>query len=127
MAVCQERDRSRAVVVLGAGPCGSAAAAELARRGWPTVLVGRTCDRRPNIGECLPPGIRPQLEKAGVWEEFLHAGHTLSLGIRSAWGSQTLADRDFLLSPYGAGWHVDRARFDAMMRASALRSGAAWL
>ncbi len=120
-------DRSPAVVVLGAGPCGSAAAAELARRAWPVVLVGRSCDRRPNIGECLPPGIRPQLEKAGVWEDFLHAGHTASLGIRSAWGSQTLADRDFLLSPYGAGWHVDRTRFDAMMSASALRSGAAWL
>ena len=120
-------DHAHAVVVLGGGPSGSAAAAELARRGLPTLLVGRSADRRPNIGECLPPGIRPVLERAGVWEEFLRAGHTPSVGIRSAWGSHELADRDFLLSPYRAGWHIDRARFDAMMRASALRSGAAWL
>lgn len=126
MADCGMRERTR-VVVLGAGPSGSAAAAELARRGWPTLLVGRSCDRRPNIGECLPPGIRPTLEKAGVWEAFLRAGHTPSVGIRSSWGSRELADRDFLLSPYGAGWHIDRARFDAMMRDSALCSGAEWL
>ncbi|MFZ1005275.1 MAG: FAD-dependent monooxygenase [Candidatus Sulfotelmatobacter sp.] len=117
------REHTR-VVVLGAGPSGSAAAAELARRGWPTLLVGRSCDRRPNIGECLPPGIRPMLEKAGVWEAFLRAGHTVSVGIRSSWGSHELADRDFLLSPYGAGWHIDRTRFDAMMRDSALCNGA---
>jgi flavin-dependent dehydrogenase len=122
MADCGMRERAR-VVVLGAGPSGSAAAAELARRGWPTLLVGRSCDRCPNIGECLPPGIRPTLEKAGVWEAFLRAGHTPSVGIRSSWGSDELADRDFLLSPYGAGWHIDRPRFDAMMRGSALCSG----
>lgn len=123
MADCGMREHAR-VVVLGAGPSGSASAAELARRGWPTLLVGRSCDHRPNIGECLPPGIRPTLEKAGVWEAFLRAGHTPSVGIRSSWGSDELADRDFLLSPYGAGWHIDRPRFDAMMRGSALCSGA---
>lgn len=126
MADCGTRERAR-VVVLGAGPSGSAAAAELARRGWPALLVGRSCDRRPNIGECLPPGIRPTLEKAGVWEAFLRAGHTPSVGIRSSWGSDELTDRDFLLSPYGAGWHIDRTHFDAMMRESALCSGAEWL
>ena len=126
MADCGMRDRER-VVVLGAGPSGSAAATELARRGLPALLIGRNCDHRPNIGECLPPGIRPTLEKAGVWEAFLRAGHTPSVGIRSSWGSHELADRDFLLSPYGAGWHIDRTRFDAMMRGSALCSGAEWL
>jgi flavin-dependent dehydrogenase len=120
------REHTR-VVVLGAGPSGSAAAAELARRGLPTLLVGRSCDRRPNIGECLPPGIRPTLEKAGVWETFLQGGHTPSVGIRSNWGSHELADRDFLMNPYGQGWHIDRTRFDAMMRDSALCSGAEWL
>src|SRR5882724_3457694 len=88
------------IVVLGSGPSGAAAAAELARRGLRTALVGRTVDLRPNVGECLPPGIRPQLEKAGVWEAFLHAGHTPSAGIRSVWGSPEPADRDFILSPY---------------------------
>ena len=114
------------IVVLGAGPSGAAAAAELARRGFRTTLVGRT-DPRPNVGECLPPGIRPQLEKAGVWETFLRSGHTPSVGIRAAWGSPDPSDRDFVLSPYGSGWHIDRASFDATMRDSALKSGADWI
>ncbi len=116
--------RDARVVVLGAGPSGSVAAAMLARRGFRTLLVDRGVDPRPGVGECLPPGIRPQLEKAGVWDAFLRAGHVPSTGIRSLWGGPEAADRDFVLSAYGAGWHVDRARFDAMMRESALRSGA---
>jgi flavin-dependent dehydrogenase len=126
MAATSAPGRAFAALVLGAGPSGSAAAAELARHGFPTALVGRD-NLRANIGECLPPGIRPQLEKACVWEEFLRAGHMPSLGIRSIWGSTEPADRDFLLSPYGAGWHIDRGRFDLMMRHAALRSGAEWL
>jgi len=112
------------VIVLGAGPGGSAAATESARHGLRTALVGRDSDQRPNIGECLPPGIRPELEKAGVWEEFLRAGHIASAGICSVWGTRVPSDRDFVFSPYGAGWHIDRARFDEMMRNAALRCGA---
>jgi flavin-dependent dehydrogenase len=112
------------VVVLGAGPAGSAAAAVLARSGFRTLLAGRANDARPGVGECLPPGVRPHLEKAGVWEAFLRDGHMPSAGIRSLWGSPEAADRDFVMSPYGAGWHLDRARFDATMRESALRCGA---
>ncbi|HTS25712.1 MAG TPA: tryptophan 7-halogenase [Bryobacteraceae bacterium] len=118
------RDPHFDVVVLGDGPGGSAAAAESARHGLRTALVGRDAGQRSNIGECLPPGIRPELEKAGVWEEFLLDGHTPSAGIRSVWGSPEPSDRDFLFSPYGAGWHIQRARFDAMMRRSATRCGA---
>jgi flavin-dependent dehydrogenase len=111
-------------VVLGAGPGGSAAAAESARHGLRTALAVRDGGQRGNIGECLPPGIRPELEKAGLWEEFLKAGHAPSAGIRSVWGREEPSDRDFVFSPYGAGWHVDRSRFDAMMRSNAERCGA---
>jgi flavin-dependent dehydrogenase len=111
------------VIVLGAGPGGSVTASVLARQGWRTALAGRV-DARPNVGECLPPGVRPLLEKAGVWEEFLRSGHVPSVGIRSIWGSPERADRDFLLSPYYQGWHIDRSRFDAMCRDGAARSGA---
>jgi flavin-dependent dehydrogenase len=115
------------VAVLGAGPAGSVAALELARRGLRVTLIGRRPDPRPNIGECLPPGIRPLLEKAGVWEEFAADGHMPSAGIRSYWGSEEPADRDFLFTAYGTGWHLDRARFDGMLRKAAIGQGAAWL
>jgi flavin-dependent dehydrogenase len=111
------------VIVLGAGPSGSVASAELARRGLRTVLAGRV-DALPNVGECLPPGVRPLLEKAGVWREFLSAGHIHSVGIRSAWGSRESVDRDFVFSPYRSGWHIARSRFDTMLRDAAVRNGA---
>lgn len=112
------------VVVLGAGPAGAAAAALLARHGIPTVLVGRSGDQHPGVGECLPPTSRTHLEKAGVWDTFLRANHVPSSGIRAHWGGPEAVDRDFVLSPYGAGWHIDRARFDAMMHEAALGGGA---
>jgi flavin-dependent dehydrogenase len=115
------------VAVLGAGPAGSVAALELARRGLRVTLIGRRPDPRPNIGECLPPGIRPLLEKAGVWEEFAAAGHMPSAGIRSFWSSEEPGDRNFLFTAYGTGWHLDRARFDGMLRKAAVDRGAAWL
>ncbi|HEX4965038.1 MAG TPA: tryptophan 7-halogenase [Thermoanaerobaculia bacterium] len=111
------------VAVLGAGPAGSVAAAQLARAGVAVALVGRA-ESRPNVGECLPPGIRPLLERAGVWEELLGAGHLPAAGIRSYWGSAEPAERDFIFSPYGAGWHLDRDRFDAMLRHAATQRGA---
>lgn len=123
MQASQMREGRFAAVVLGYGPGGAAASAELARSGVSTLLIGSSNKQRANVGECLPPSIRPQLEKACVWNEFLNAGHTPSFGIRSVWGSSAPAERDFLLSPYGTGWHIDRARFDAMMRESALRCG----
>jgi len=115
------------IAILGAGPAGGVAALELARRGFRVVLIGPAPDTRPNVGECLSPGIRPELEKAGVWENFLGAGHSVSAGIRSYWGSDAPADRDFVFSPYGAGWHVDRVRLDTMLRAEAIRNGAVWM
>lgn len=121
-------DRPRApacdVAVVGAGPAGAVAAAALARAGVRVVLVDRAPGATVNFGECLPPGVRPLLERAGVWSEFSRAGHLPSLGIRSAWGSPDLVDRDFLFSPYGAGWHVDRARFDRLLVDAAIASGA---
>jgi flavin-dependent dehydrogenase len=112
------------VAVLGAGPAGSVAAAELARAGAAVALLGRAEAPRPGVGECLPPGIRPLLERAGVWDAFLAAGHLAATGIRSYWGSAEPLDRDFVFSPYGAGWHLDRPRFDAMLRQAAVASGA---
>jgi flavin-dependent dehydrogenase len=47
-----------------------------------------------------------------------------SYGIRSAWETPVGRHREFLFNPYGCGWHVDRARFDAMLACAAARAGA---
>jgi flavin-dependent dehydrogenase len=47
-----------------------------------------------------------------------------SYGIQTAWETPSPRYQDFLHNPYGCGWHVDRARFDAMLASAAARAGA---
>ncbi|HEU4728896.1 MAG TPA: FAD-dependent oxidoreductase, partial [Kofleriaceae bacterium] len=72
----------------------------------------------------LLPAIRVPLARLGVWEQFLADGPTPSPEIRSAWGSTELAAREHIYNPYGPAWHVDRARFDALLARAAREAGA---
>jgi flavin-dependent dehydrogenase len=114
------------VAVLGAGPAGAACALALARRG-----VGGVClldaGRGPAgaaIGETIPPDARILLDRLGLWRAFLAEGHEPCLGSYSAWGSDVLGFNDFVLNPHGSGWHLDRARFDDLLRRHARAAGA---
>jgi flavin-dependent dehydrogenase len=111
--------------VAGAGPAGSAAALDLSRRGLSVALIEQDRYETRRIGETLPPMIRQQLTALGVWERFLECGPLPSYGIRSAWEEPALRHQDFIQNPYGCGWHVDRARFDAMLACAAAQAGAA--
>lgn len=84
-------------------------------------------DRRRRFlraGDVLPPSVRPVLEELGVWERFQADGHVASPGILTAWGEHEPRAQDFIWSPYGEGWHVDRRRFDEMLAGAADRAGA---
>jgi flavin-dependent dehydrogenase len=117
------------VVVAGGGPSGSAAAIDLSRRGFQVALIDAAPIEQSayddfRVGETLPPEIRVSLTKLGIWEQFLETDRLESYGIRSAWETPVARHRDFLFNPYGCGWHVDRARFDAMLACAAARAGA---
>jgi len=103
------------VVVVGAGPAGMSAALTLARLGASVVVVDRSFER-PTLGEGLPPGAMPMLENLGLWDWFLVDGHRPTHGNRSAWGRSVSEEYDFIRSPYGVGWHLDRPCFDSMLR-----------
>lgn len=103
------------VAILGGGPAGAAIALGLLKCGYSTVVIERSDYRGARIGETLPPAIRPLLVSLGTWDRFLADKHAPSFGIRSAWGGDELHDNDFIFSPYGTGWHVDRGRFDSML------------
>lgn len=68
--------------------------------------------------------IRHQLNALGIWERFLECGPLPSYGIRTAWEAPAPRHQDFIQNPYGCGWHVDRARFDAMLASAAVQAGA---
>jgi len=113
------------VLVVGGGPAGSIVALELSRRGFQVALIERSAYENFRVGETLPPEIRKLLTKLGVWEQFLASDRVESYGIRTAWETPNARHHDFLYNPYGCGWHVDRARFDAMLASLAAHAGAA--
>lgn len=104
------------VAIIGGGPAGTAAALTLAKRSDMVVTVfERSAYDRPKVGESLSPGVRGLLQYLNLWERF-EAEQTLSLfGTEAAWGSDTLGSMDFILTLHGAGWALDRQRFERMM------------
>lgn len=113
------------VVVVGGGPAGAASAIMLARARRRVLLVEASDDDAAfKIGEALPPAARPLLQDLGLWETFLAQDHLPSYGNLSAWGSPGLSSTDFIFDPNGNGWHLDRARFDALLRKQASAAGA---
>ena len=110
------------VAIVGAGPAGAATALALSRLGVTSALIDRG-DTRPRVGETLPPTIRKRLIELGVWARFVAANHSPSFGTRVRWGRSAASDNDFIFNPYGAGWHIDRARFNEMLIEAARDAG----
>jgi flavin-dependent dehydrogenase len=112
------------VLVAGGGPAGSTVALDLSRRGFQVAVIERSAYDNFRVGETVPPEIRRLLAGLGVWEQFLASERLESYGTRSAWETPMARHHDFLYNPYGCGWHVDRACFDAMLAKAAECAGA---
>ena len=116
------------VLVVGAGPAGSAAAAWAARAGLDVVLVDAAVfPRDKTCGDGLTPRAVGELTRLGL-EDWLRA-HTVNLGLRAHGFGQTL------LLPWSAGrpvgtalpdWGsaVARTELDDHLRTTAIKSGA---
>jgi flavin-dependent dehydrogenase len=111
--------------VVGGGPAGAAAAVRLAEVGATVVLYERSAYGGLRLGETLPPSVNPLLRALGVWDRFLAAEPVPSYLTASAWGGPEVAERSFVFSPHGHGWHTDRARFDRMLADAAADAGVA--
>jgi flavin-dependent dehydrogenase len=114
------------VAVIGSGPAGCATALALERSGVSGVcIVDPNRSSSPPVGETLPPETRLVLDELGLWHDFVREGHEVCLGSCSSWGSDAFGYNDFLLSPHGRGWHLDRPRFNAFLLRSAASCGIA--
>lgn len=75
------------------------------------------------FGESLPPDILVLLDRLGLSGTFRSAGHVPCPGSVSVWGLAKPGHNDFILNPIGPAWHIDRVRFEAMLRARAVAVG----
>lgn len=112
-----------AVAVIGGGPAGASAALALARQGIGVVVL-EPGQYRTAVGETLPPNARPLLDGLGLRSTVEAEGFLPSVGNWSAWGGPEPLGRDFMFNRHGNGWHLDRRRFDALLRKEAEAAGA---
>lgn len=112
------------IAIIGGGPAGSSCAIALARLGIKEVVViesGRHDQFK--IGESIPPESKTLLRDLGIWNAFKAEEHDPCYGSCSYWGDDKRGYNDFLLSPYGHGWHLDRNRFDRFLLQEAEKAG----
>lgn len=113
------------VAIIGGGAAGSAAALALQQHGVTSICIvepsGFTTAR---VGETIPPDANLLLSELGVDQAFARQGHLPCYGSHSLWGSPQLGHNDYLTSPYGNGWHLDRVQFDKMLLEQAVAGGA---
>jgi flavin-dependent dehydrogenase len=113
-------------IVAGAGPAGAVAAYELVRRGRQVLLADTVDPTSPKIGEALPGAAVRLLRSIELPVPGAGGPHMPIGGNLSSWNSDQLVANDFLRDPDGPGWRLERARFDADLRAAALRAGASY-
>jgi len=113
------------VAIIGGGAAGSAAALTLLKQGVSSLCIIEPSDfSNVRIGDTIPPDTNLLLSELGVRDAFLSQGHLPAYGSHSLWGSARLGHNDFLTSPFGHGWHLDRKAFDKMLLDEAVKRGA---
>jgi flavin-dependent dehydrogenase len=116
------------VLIVGAGVAGCATAIALKNLNpnLQIAIIEREALglKKQHVGETLPPHASQQLQQLGIWDTFLSHNFIQSYGTSSAWGSAELHTNEFLYSPFGYGWNLDRKIFDQFMVNEAKKRGA---
>lgn len=105
------------VMVLGAGPSGTATAIRLARLGIDVALVEQSEFPRAHVGICIGDQTLALLEFLGLGNEFRAAGFWKRALTAVSWGG---TDTRFVEQ---RGYHVDRALLDRLLLGKARDEG----
>lgn len=111
------------LIILGLGPAAAAAALVARAKSVDVLMLGRTPKTGPRPGETLPPSVAPLLVELGI-DDLAAEGHLPSPGTVSLWSDREPVENDFIFSPHGRGWHLDRMAFDQGMLSRAKAAGA---
>ncbi|TWI18278.1 flavin-dependent dehydrogenase [Mesorhizobium tianshanense] len=79
---------------------------------------------RPKPGEMLAAVAQGLLRQLGVWTPFLAAAFVDNRAVASAWAGEAHDERHSIFSAQGAGWQLDRARFDQLLVQATAAAGA---
>ena len=109
--------------IIGPGPAGCSTALELVRLGRRAIVVTPKNSTPPHrFGECLPPAANALLDRLRL-APLDPRHHLPAYGTESSWGREDIGSNDFIFNPHGKGWHLDRERFDQMIRDSVQAKG----
>lgn len=121
----EQKIESVEILIIGAGPSGSVAAALLRRQGRQVLVIEREQFPRFSIGESLLPQSMQYLEEAGMLRAVVEAGFQFKNGaafMRD--GCYTDFDfRDKFSEGWGTTYQVQRSRFDQILINEAERQG----
>ncbi len=114
------------ILIIGAGPAGSLAAALLRQQGRQVLVIEREQFPRFSIGESLLPQSMEYLEQAGMLRSVVEAGYQFKNGAAFMCdGQYTEFDfRDKHSEGWGTTYQVQRADFDHVLAKQVQRCGA---
>ena len=114
------------VIIIGAGPSGSVAAALLQKKGYQAIVLERDKFPRFSIGESLLPQCMEFIEQAGLSKVVDQAGFQLKTGASFLHNQQfsSFCFSDKFSDGFDATFQVQRANFDLLLATEAQAKGA---